>query len=199
MDSIEDADIIARAVRLLLEQRNSEARVELQNLSRTDPVAAPLVDSSAALERPSHTARPNVSPPGLARVLTRDGWRCHYCGRKLVVAGVLELVGELCPGEFPFPPGHHMPVARTHPAAIRVYPNVDHIHAGSLGGHWTDETNLVAACTPCNELKSDRLGWSGLQRERDAWNGLSDCYRGLVERAGATRSYHVTWMRALGV
>jgi len=200
MVETEDADILEIAVRLLLERRDGEAEAELLRFTPDDPVPPPVIHSVTATDRPSHAPRPPTSPSILAPVLKRDKWRCRYCQRKLVAAGVIELIGSLCPEQFPFPPGHHMPVDRTHPAALRVYPSVDHVHAGSLGGDWHDQNNLVAACTPCNELKSDTLGWGATPiSEGDEWKGLTEYYRSLTERASSVRPYHVRWMEALGV
>lgn len=198
--AVEDAIILEAAVRLVLEQRVAEARAELRTLSVEDPMPHPVVDAKTAAARPiARIPRPSVNRSLLATVLQRDGWTCRYCGRKLVVAGVIELIGTLCPIEFPFPPGHHMPVGRTQPAANRVYPNADHVHAGSLGGDWHDPANLVAACTPCNERKSDMLGWTAGANADGQWKGLTEYYRVLAESTGTVRSYHAAWLRTLGL
>jgi 5-methylcytosine-specific restriction endonuclease McrA len=197
---MEDALILREAAHHLVAREDDAARESLRKLSRDDPVEPPVVDSRVAAARPERVPRPRVKPQQLADVLRRDAWRCHYCARRLVASPVIEIIGTLCPDEFPFPPGHHMPVARTHPAAIRVYPNVDHVHAGSLGGNWHAEDNLIAACTPCNEAKSDRLGWTTLEHERDEdWHGLTELYRRLTQRLPEVRTYHRDWLRALGV
>jgi len=196
---IEDADILKIAVQRLVEHRDTEAREALLGLSLTDPIPALNVEARVASDTPPATKRPSVSKSHLAAILRRDGWRCHYCGRKLVFQGVLEILGQLCPAEFPFLPGHHMPRERTHPAAPRVYPEVDHIHAGSIGGHWTDQENLVAACLPCNTRKSNRLGWTRGTFEAIAWQGLTELYRPLVERLENARPYHAAWLRVLGL
>jgi len=195
----EDAMTLARAVRFLIAGRDAEAQSELSNLSLTDPVPQPMVMASPKNEGSSISRRPSVSKVQLAVVLKRDGWRCHYCGRMMVAGGVLELVSVLCPEQFPFPSGHHMPLDRTHPAANRVYPNVDHVHAGSQGGSWTDLDNLIAACTPCNERKGDKAGWSRMAQQPSGWCGLIDCYRTLAERGGPIRRYHLDWFKALGI
>ena len=141
----EDGLILARAVRLLIDDKDAAARAELGALSFIDPVLPPQFVSSVGMSL-SDVKRPNVTPAILAPILQRDHWCCRYCGRRLVVAGVLELLGVLASAEFPFPPGHHLPAAGTHPAARRTYPEVDHVHAGVAGGSWTDANNLVAAC-----------------------------------------------------
>lgn len=133
-----------------------------------------------------------------AAVFRRDGWRCRYCGRRLVVSGVLELIGILYPEEFPFP-SHNMAHSSTHPAAIRVYPNVDHVdaRAESVGD---DLRNLIGACTPCNELKSDNLGWVAVEQDLDQWDGLTNSYRPLLQLVGVpVPPFHRQWMRALGL
>jgi hypothetical protein len=110
---------------------------------------------------------------------------------------VIELVGRLCPVEFPFPPGHHMPKGRAHPAAERVYPNVDHVMALAIGGSAVEMANLVTACTPCNEEKGDRLGWERVELERDDWDGLSSNFGALLAIAAIPpTSTHRAWSRA---
>ena len=193
---MQDAEILERVVALLVGGRYDAARSELQSLSRTDPFGRPSANTAAG-QKVANSKRPTSPKRSQAAVLVRDGWLCHYCGRRLIASGVIALIGKLCPEEFPFPPGHHMPTDKTHPAAIRVYPNVDHIHAGSLGGDWSDDANLVAACTPCNERKSNRLGWTTLVPERDGWNGLVEYYRCLAESTPPITSTDRAWLRVL--
>jgi 5-methylcytosine-specific restriction endonuclease McrA len=153
--------------------------------------------SSSATQRPPRVARVSVPKDLATTVYRRDGCRCHYCGRRVVASVVIELVGRLCPDEFPFPPGHHMPKDRTHPAAERVYPNVDHVQALVSGGAALELANLVTACTPCNEEKGDRLGWERVELERDGWDGLSGaCRELLVLAATPLTSTHRAWLRA---
>ena len=196
-ERVEDAVILARAVNLLLQRRDAAAETELLALSLEDPIPKPIV-TARSIGHPRAESRPPVQRQTQAMVFKRDRWRCSYCGRKLVVAGVIELIGSYCPEQFPFPPGHHMPAKLTHPAANRIYPNVDHLQPWSHRGSWSDLSNLVTACTPCNESKSDRLGWETQSYEADDWNGLVECYRALAERNGVLRRYHVDWLRALG-
>ena len=55
-----------------------------------------------------------------------DHWSCCYCGRLLIHAKVLELVGVLAGDVFAWV-SHNMPMDRTHPAIERLYPNVEHL------------------------------------------------------------------------
>lgn len=195
---MDDALILAQSARFLIEHKDAEAREVLGGLSREDPLPAPGVASATATSRPERRKRIAVPPSVSVPVYRRDGWRCRYCGRRLVIAGVIEIIGNRCPSEFPFPARHHMPVASTHPAAIRVYPNVDHVEAGSLGGPWLDQDNLVASCTPCNERKSDRIGWTPQPTLSD-WDGLTGLYRALLDPAEQRRDFHRRWLDALAV
>jgi hypothetical protein len=91
-----------------------------------------------------------------------------------VVAGVFELSGELFPRAFPFPPGHAISVDRTQPAAIRLYPAVDHIWPRARGGT-NEPVHLIAACTTINEIRGEHYAHEvGLDRlaVTNRWHGL---------------------------
>jgi 5-methylcytosine-specific restriction endonuclease McrA len=181
--------VLQRAVTFLLNGSLEQGRAELLELSQTDPVPRPKVDVP---RRRVGKSFPLITKQR-ADTLQRNGWRCQYCGRHLVVAGAIEAIGTLCPKEFFFPPGHHMPPG-THPAAIRVYPNVDHIVAGE-GNH---PANLTAACTPCNELKNNFAGWRPTKYPADDWDGLVNVFRPLTNLVGISlTSTQRDWMRAL--
>jgi DNA-directed RNA polymerase subunit RPC12/RpoP len=197
MELLDEAGTLALAVVSLIDGNDEKARAFLRRLPRLDPVPPPPVDATAALER---VGGKRVAVPSALRAQTskRDRWQCRYCGRRVVVPGVIQLVGALCPLEFPFP-SHNMPGGRTHPAAVRLYPNVDHVHAGSIGGWLLVNENLVTACTRCNELKSDKLGWSVLADPGEEWDGLAGSYKALWERAGDAGPYHRRWFTVLGL
>jgi HNH endonuclease len=182
---------------MLLTGDNDDACSVLRQLPQVDPVPRPSVTTDLRLVQAKQAIQA-LKHAGRARVYEADGWRCRYCGRLLVVPGVIELIGVLCPDEFPFP-SHAMPRATTHPAAERAYPNVDHVHATSVGGT-ADEINLVTACTICNEKKGNRGGWQLLRPTPGDWDGLKSAYRELGTLAGGPRSkFHQPWLRALGV
>lgn len=192
----EDAEIFAAAVRYAVERRDEDAALTIRQLPSGDRLAALETQGRTGTLAISRTARPSSSRRLLARVYQRDGWRCRYCGRRVVVPGILEIMGTLFPSDFPFPPGHNMPTNGTHPAAIRMYPNVDHVLPGSQGGSWTADDNLVTACTICNQKKGDRLGWTCGALSVDHWDGLAHYYRALIERI-AMRRYHADWLSAI--
>jgi len=201
MDHIEeDADIFERAVRCLLAGQAGEAAEVLSTLAKDDPVKRPRFESSNSPPGLERAKRENLNNAIRARVYRRDGWRCRYCRRKLVVPGILELITTLCPGFNGLRPGHHMPYASTELAVERVYPNVDHVHAVAKGGPWLDEANHVTACTPCNASKNDRSGWVPGEIVQDGWDGLTSLYRALAERVvDGRQSYHVKWFRDIEI
>ncbi len=195
----EDADIIARAVALLLRRHDAQACAELTRLPLADPIPAYIPasgDSPADLEPMKPEPLDNRTRVVVYR---RDGWRCRYCGRKVVFPGVLEVLRLLCPDFKGLLSGHHMPADKTEPAVQRVYPNVDHVHAVSLGGSWRDEGNHVTACTPCNTRKSNRSAWAPGPILVDHWDGLAASYKTLAERAGPLTRQHRHWLKALGL
>ncbi len=199
MASIEDGLILARAVQLLLAYRDAEAGAVLRALpGDRDPIPRPVQNGTALLEPTPPTEQRTVDKPLAVEIYDRAGWRCQYCRRRLVLAPVLELIGKLCPHDLRWE-SHAMPAGRTHPAAPRVYPNIDHVHPVSRGGARRNTDNLVSACTPCNTWKSAKPGWSIVQCERDDWNGLKTSYRTLIERVSErpTRTQK-DWLQALG-
>ena len=67
------------------------------------------------------------SPKSLEdQVFRRDGFRCRYCGIRLVSRN-----------------------ADTHGILCIFYPSADHVEPWHLGGR-TDMENLVTSCVPCN-------------------------------------------------
>jgi HNH endonuclease len=191
---VEDALILQRAVEMLLDHDRDRARATLRQLSTPDRMRAGSFAISSEVGKPIKGTRPNCFEA--VRVFEADGWRCRYCEYLLVVPGVIELIGVLCAREFPFK-NHHMAKATTHPAAEGVYPNVDHFRAVSIGG--TGEgSNLVTACTLCNERKGNRAGWPLLPRRAGDWTGLTERYRGVLALADVPpRQFHRDWLAAL--
>ena len=90
-----------------------------------------------------------------------------------------------------------MPKRSTHPAAIRVYPNVDHVRPRALKGLNTDE-NLIAACTPCNEWLGAREERPDVLRPPRDWDGLVTTYGPLVCVFESRIEFHKHWLSALG-
>ena len=71
-------------------------------------------------------------------VFARDGYRCHYCGKAVVLKEVWERQCD------------------------RDAATVDHVIAHAKGGG-NGLANLVTACYPCNHAKGSR-GWPGMPK-----------------------------------
>ena len=77
-------------------------------------------------------------------------------------------------------PNDNMAKALTHPAAVRLYPNADHIKARAVGGHATADDNLICSCTTCNERKGSRAVWEPIVTS-EPWDG-SAAIRAAIRR-----------------
>jgi 5-methylcytosine-specific restriction endonuclease McrA len=189
-----DADIIAAAVGQLLQRRDGEAALTLATLPRLDSMPRSEAKGTQRMVMPRQ--RVPLTKVEMARIYIRDGWRCRYCGRKLVFPYVLELLRTLCPGFKGLLEGHHMPFVETEPAVERVYPNVDHVEPRLHAPE-----NLVTACTPCNTRKGNWLGWprpGPITHER--WDGLWLSHLALIEQRRADLSLRPSerqWAAAL--
>ena len=196
---VEDADTIAHGARLLLDGRDDEAARALATLPFDDPVPATRFVSTTGVTYEGAPTKGSLDNSDRIALYDRDGWRCRYCGRKVVVAGVLEILTSLSPGFRGLLPGHRMPSKSTEPGVSRVYPNVDHIQAVSRGGARLELHNHVTACTKCNEHKGNRSGWTPGPIEKDEWDGLVSLYRPLANRLEKVRAYHNDWFRDLKI
>lgn len=145
--------------------------------------------------------RPKLREADQAVIYERDSWTCRYCGTKLVLRPILELVAALCPAELPYL-NDHMPADKTHPVFLEQTPVIDHRDPGARSGRWLDKDNLLTACDPCNRSKGDfsleALGWEPIPPPDPTWDGMVPLYRKLWEAAGQPqRGYHDAWMGAL--
>lgn len=59
---------------------------------------------------------------------------------------MLRVLSALYPTEFPFHLNWKTSV--THPAYWTISASIEHVVAGTSGGDWLDESNLVTACWP---------------------------------------------------
>ena len=182
---MDDALMVRRVGELILAGKRAVASGLLDSIPKEDRVAPSTpqtVTQEVLLERDSR--RPSIAQ--MFAVHERYGWRCQYCGRRVVIAGVIELVDRLCP-DVRWWPNDNMPKALTHPAAVRLYPNVDHIKARSIGGHATDVDNLICSCTTCNERKGSREGWQPIVTS-EPWDGCVPLFPPLYDLARAKRA-----------
>lgn len=140
--------------------------------ARAESELAPIVFRAEA-----RATRPSLSTKVQAEVFVRDGFRCRYCGGRVILIPVMRVLSGIFPEQFPYHSNWKSDV--THPAFWARSACLDHIEPGSLGGDWKDPENLATACWPCNARKGDRtledLGWDLLPiPEPDDWDGLTD-------------------------
>ncbi len=146
--------------------------------------------------------RPALPRATRCKIFRRDDFSCRYCGGKTILTPVMQLLGGLYP---------RLPVHVTR-VADRAYAPSDHLSQSVRGSRlpwrprrkWTEESNLVTACNPCNAIKGDftleQLGWELQDAEDDGWDGLVGLYRALWQAAGQPdRRYHTGWMRDLRI
>jgi len=130
--------------------------------------------------------RPAAHPPGVRRldtpsseltrtVFDRDGWRCRYCGLRVIDRRTLKLLSQAIPAAFPWRNRN----GNSHPATVVLAATPDHVNPRSQGGGHEPE-NLVTSCGTCQyqargACTLEELGLAD-PRDRqpavDDWNGL---------------------------
>jgi 5-methylcytosine-specific restriction endonuclease McrA len=133
----------------------AEARNELNGDPVEDSIQRPVRLPMEAFAMLTEARGPKPSLTQRIRIFDRDGWRCRYCHRKVVVPPVLRLLRHIYPDFKGVGPGDSMPKLDTDCGVGRVYPNLDHIHLQSYNGSNRDE-NLVTACQEHNEHNGNR-------------------------------------------
>jgi hypothetical protein len=135
-----------------------------------------------------------------ARVFVRDGFIDRYTGDKLVFPGVLRVLSQLLPDEFPYHPNWKM--SATHPAYWELFPTIDHVVPVVRGGS-DDEANWVTTSMLRNSVKDlwllEELGWQ-LRPSGDVhmWDGLMGWFLRFVQTDSRLRTsqYIRRWYRA---
>jgi hypothetical protein len=134
------------------------------------------------------------------RVFTTDGFIDRYSGKRLVFPGVLRLLSQLLPLEFPFHPNWKM--SETHPAYWELFPTIDHVVPITRGGV-DSEANWVTTSMLMNGAKANwtltELGWSlhapGSLAE---WDGLMGWFLKFIDskKTVLEDAYLRRWHRA---
>ncbi len=117
-------------------------------------------------------------------VFQRDGYRCRYCGARVVLKEARSILTSHFPAAVPWPSGPQSDAGK-HAAFYALNSVIDHVVPHARGGDSSPD-NLVTACWPCNFYKDDAtLGEIGLADPRsrppvvDEWDGLERLVRGL--------------------
>jgi len=193
----------AEAVRLAASGEAPAARIQLGTIRGTDLQTWFIEHGQmSGMVREHHLNRPQPVATGIYRdpvrspqrfakaALQRDGYRCRYCGVRLVPKGVLEAFSGVVGRDVFGIKGRNL---ERHGVVLAFRANVDHVVPWTLGGR-TDMENLVSACWCCNYGKSSyTLEQIGLDDPRlrptpesDGWDGLTSSLPGL--RANAVRN-----------
>ena len=122
-------------------------------------------------------------------VFKRDGFRCRYCGCRVVRPGVRSLLTALFPDVVRWPGGKGGDQSK-HAAFYALNGVLDHVEPYARGGGSSSE-NIVTACWPCNFGKEDhtieelRLSDPRLRTPVvDDWDGLARLVRNRRKPAG---------------
>ena len=105
----------------------------------------------------------------------RDGWRCRFCGIRVVSKKARAILAKMFPDETRSLGGSKM----KHCALNSLAASLDHILPHARGGN-NEELNLVTACTCCqfgrNQWTLQEVGFND-PRDRepiiDSWDGLT--------------------------
>lgn len=117
-------------------------------------------------------------------IFRKDGFIDRYSGERLVFPGVLKVLSNLYPQDFPYHKNGKMTLG--HIAYWRIMPTVDHVHPYAAGG-CNDDDNLVTTSMLHNGMKSgyslEELGWELHPRgDPFLWDGLSRWFYDYVSR-----------------
>lgn len=109
------------------------------------------------------------------QVFAEDGWRCRWCGTRVVSVEASKTLARLLPSVW----RHRRANDDCHGVTLCCGASLDHVLAHSYGGT-NDRENLVTACWPCQFGRGDTpIETIGLSdpRERsplvDDWDGCS--------------------------
>lgn len=184
-----EVDRLSRAVRALVDGRRDLAITELRE-SRDEEMRTWFIEHGQMSGRHRNMGLKREKPVPVdeesrdvlrnprkyqRQVFERDGYRCRYCGFRLVDQDVLKLfIKKLGWDGFRKGPTN----LTTHGLIHLVWPVADHVVPWNLGGR-TDLGNLVTSCGPCNYGKDgytlDQLGLDdplNYPIESGDWNGL---------------------------
>ncbi|MCD8300379.1 MAG: HNH endonuclease [Clostridiales bacterium] len=113
----------------------------------------------------------------------RDGFIDRYSGKRLVNPGMLRVLSEKMPKQFPYHP--HWKMGECHVAYWEYQPTVDHIDPVARGGEDSPE-NWVTTSMMNNAAKGvftlEQLGWTLKPRgDINEWDGLSGYFVAIVK------------------
>lgn len=162
------ASLLNAAVNAVLSDQKEEAADLLRkaNIRTLHAYAAFVMSPTAELlgfKRGTRQVRLEALVPHLAprmptgadaeAIFSRDGFRCRYCGCRVVRPGVRSLLTALFPDIVQWPGGKGGDQLK-HAAFFALNGVLDHVEPYARGGNSSAE-NIVTACWPCNFGKED--------------------------------------------
>lgn len=196
------AELLDLAAEMLLVGRNDEAAALIDQADikplfdvRDEAVRAPPVASVHRVRKVANLlptipkeqrAPPFTSESPLGEIIfRRDGWRCRYCGCRVIPAKVRRWIDKRLPGTIRWDQATNV---GCHAGFWTLWGTVDHVIPRALGGR-NDPENLVTACMVCNFARENfTLEQLGLADTRsrppsgDGWDGLTRLIAGSKAR-----------------
>ncbi len=170
----------------------------LQHLSDGNFEDAANVASKRFPFAPVRNIKRSYSDSDMLKIFLRDGFIDRYSGEQLLNPGVLRLLNDLLPEEFPFHP--HGKMDSCHEIYWTRLPSIDHLVPVSRGGK-DDESNWVTTSMKRNLVKNlwllDELGWNLCDPgSLNDWDGASQQFINIVEKfQDKCCSYTLRWYR----
>lgn len=177
-DAVLSADL--HRARELLHQANLPIlrKLAMRAMGALDPT----IHRLRRIDMPPKAAKSELRMPGKTvadNTFGRDGWRCRFCGVRVVVPAARKVLSAAAPDALCW----QEPTEGMHAAFLYASATLDHVVPHSYGGS-NDPENLVTACWPCNFGRGGYLlQQMGLKdpRERppsvDGWDGLTRLLR----------------------
>jgi 5-methylcytosine-specific restriction endonuclease McrA len=127
--------------------------------------------------------RRQITPLQSINLFLRDGFVDRYSGQRLIFPGMLRLLSECMPQEFPY--HRNWKMSDCHIAYYELSPTMDHVVPVTRGGA-DDESNWVTTSMLRNSAKAnwtlEELGWKLVPPgDLKDWDGLTQLYVELVE------------------
>ncbi len=182
------ADLLSNAVDAVLRGNDADARALLKQadmpalriytervIGKIDP-AIHLQSSNPVFDREILGKSDKRMPSRKAEheVYVRDGWRCRYCGSRVVAREARARLNKLFPVEARWARAN----AGRHSGLFTLSVSLDHILPHSRGGSNLPD-NLVTACTPCqfgrNQWTLEEVGFAHPRLTEplvNDWDGL---------------------------
>jgi hypothetical protein len=182
----EAADLLSEATDAMLAGNDEVAR---ECLRRADNPAVhafahsimgkenPFIHRIRSVGGPSLSAKVQERMPsaaGTAAIFARDGWRCRFCGVRVVLPAARDIMRKRYSDAISW----GGPAKTLHAAFFALTATVDHVLPHAAGGN-NEPDNLVTACWPCNfgrmQYLLEEMGLMDPRRRPpvvDDWDGL---------------------------